>query len=100
MVRRCISMRPSEWQASQVPARSAGFFSSSPVTRCISYITGRASSGARPWLFDSDFTTARAVGPSIFRLFSAIIRVMVRSQPSGDVRRVEMRDMMPLSSGR
>ena len=82
-----------------MPSISFGTVSSAS-RRSTSLRIGRASSGARPWVFDRYFTTWRAVGASILRPFSAIIRVMVRSQPSGVVRRNEMRDSCCLSSGR
>ena len=44
-------------------------------------------------------TTVRAVGPSILRPFSDSMRVMVRSQPSGVLRRNEMRESCCFSSG-
>ena len=45
-------------------------------------------------------TTARADGPTIFKPFSDSMRVIVRSHPSGVLRRNEMRESCCLSSGR
>ncbi len=97
--RRHCSGWPKAWQAAQAPRTASLGMDVSSWIRCSAmYITGFASSGAKPCSDARYLMTERASPGEICRPFWRTMRLIAWDQPSGVVRIQEIRERLPLES--